>query len=156
MSETKTEQDNKARFTIYPPGRFGQASKSRFTAALNKAARLPLSWDSSDARWFTSDENAAAVMESAGCDVFDRALPGYERSIWKATGCALEDAGVIEELMRVETPTLNHLDRRQLATKARNAQKDLAYLRRHDPETAAYYERCGRGTRPAWEEGENL
>jgi len=140
------------RFTIYPPGRFGSASKSRCTGAMIKAARLPLSWDSTERRWFTDDESAAAVMEAAGADVFDRALPGYQRSIWKATGCTLEDASVIEEVMRVETPTLDHLDKRAFTQKARAAQKDLIYLRRHDPETAAFYECCGRGKRPEWEE----
>lgn len=151
MSETKAEQAERARFTIYPPGRFGQASKSRYTAALNKAARLPLSWDSSDARWFTSDESAAAVMEKAGCDVFDRALPGYERLIWKATNCALEDACVIEELMRLEYHTLDHLDLRRFNRAAREAAASLSELRRTDPEVAEYYEQCGHGNHPRYE-----
>lgn len=133
------------RFTIYPPGRYGPAPKSRFTAALNKAAKLPMSWDSADSRWTTDDESAATIMESTGAHVLDRALPGYQRSIWKATGCALEDACVIEEVMRVDTPTLDHLDRRRFTVKARQAQADLAWMRQHDPETATWYESCARG-----------
>lgn len=142
-SATEAEQAKQTRFTIYPPGRFGTASKASFTTALNRAARLPLSWDVAERRWHTNDESAAAVMESIKCDVFDRALPGYERSIWKATDCPLEDASVIEELMRLEYSTLDHLDKRRFNQIARNAQKDLAYLRKHDPETAAFYEQCG-------------
>ena len=130
------------RFKIYLPSKFAAVTRDpkKDGPARTRAEGLGLPWHAEDECYRTSDESAAEIMEKLGCDVFDRMLPGYERDIWRATGCAVEDAAAIEELMRVEYPTLNHLDRRRFNKIARDAKSDLAWLRRHDPETAAFYE----------------
>lgn len=135
-----------SRFTIYPPGHYDavarKPARKRRAAALARAAQIPsLSYDAVEDRWTTDDEGAVAVMESLGVDlVVDRMLPGYERDIWKATNCAIEDAAVIEEVMRVERPILSELDRRQFNHEARVAQATLAWMRKNDPDCAAFYE----------------
>lgn len=133
----------RSRFRIFPPSHFSAIKRSSSKDAIAKERAQgvwTLSWNAADGCWMTSDEGAAAVMESVGCDVFDRMLPGYRRAIWKVTGCELEDAAVIEELMRVEYPTLDHLDAMRFDEEARIAAATLYYFRKNDPDIAQFYE----------------
>jgi len=46
-------------------------------------------------------------------------LTHYQETIARLTGCPAERAGEVEELMRVQYGTLDHLDRRTFAADAR-------------------------------------
>lgn len=65
----------------------------------------------------------------------------YTERIQAACRCDAREALVIEEVMRVTTPTLDHLSAHGLVRAARTAKSDLAVLRRTDPDVAAWYER---------------
>lgn len=45
----------------------------------------------------------------------------YQRLIIEITGCRLQDASEVEEFMRSECPTLNHLSAVEFAALARDA-----------------------------------
>jgi hypothetical protein len=66
----------------------------------------------------------------------------YTDAIAKAVGCDDREALVVEEVMRVETPTLDHLDARRFNHLAREAKATLQDLRSTDPECAAWYEKA--------------
>jgi hypothetical protein len=56
-------------------------------------------------------------------------LAGYARSIVAATGCPAADAKPVEQLMRLEEPTLDHLTLLAFNELARAAYEALAVLR---------------------------
>jgi hypothetical protein len=56
-------------------------------------------------------------------------LTGYAPHIVRATGCAPEDAFAVEELMRLEEPTLDHLPLLSFNELARAAYEALGVLR---------------------------
>lgn len=68
-------------------------------------------------------------------------LHGYTAAIMKATGADAREASVIEEIMRLERPTLDALTGRGFDVLARQSVKVLAVLRDEDPETAAFFEK---------------
>lgn len=72
-------------------------------------------------------------------------MSAYSDIIIEATGVSYEDACVIEELIRVETPTLSHLDRRSLMREARVGKAQMELLAKDDPETLAFYRACSTG-----------
>ena len=72
----------------------------------------------------------------------------YTEAIHEAVpGLSAEDARTVEELMRVERPTLDALDRRQFNRLARQSKIDLDDLRKNDPEVASWYEQIANGGR---------
>lgn len=64
----------------------------------------------------------------------------YRQVIMDGCDVGEREAAVIEELVRVEIPTLEHLTRRQLVAAARRAHENLEILRDEDPRVAAFYE----------------
>lgn len=128
------------RYRIFLPSKFSSITRDakKDDPARTRAERLGLAWDADAECYRTSDDGHAEVMEKIGCDVFDRLLPGYERSIWKATGCEIEEAHGVEEIMRLEYSTLDHLDRRRFDQVARESYITLKELERIDPETWAF------------------
>lgn len=72
-------------------------------------------------------------------------MSAYSDIIVEATGCSVEDAAVIEELIRVEIPILSNLDRDRLMREARIGKAQMELLARDDPETLAFYRACAVG-----------
>lgn len=71
-----------------------------------------------------------------------RPANGYLPAIMDAVvGIDADEAAVVEELMRVEHPTLDHLDSRRFNRLARDSKMALDILRHEDPVCAAFYER---------------
>lgn len=68
----------------------------------------------------------------------------YAQTIAEDLGVTRNEAAVIEEVLRVEHPTLDHMSRAQLAREARVSQQVLEEMRRTDPECAAWYTKCAR------------
>jgi hypothetical protein len=52
----------------------------------------------------------------------------YQRLIMEITGCRSQDVSEIEELMRSECPTLNHLGSTEFAALARDAYEAMQLL----------------------------
>lgn len=65
---------------------------------------------------------------------------GYAGAVMDACACSLRDAHLIVEVMRVEQPTLDALERREFRSLARRSQVALMWFRKNDPVTAAFYE----------------
>ena len=65
----------------------------------------------------------------------------YQQVIAERLGVEPREAAIIEAVLRVETPTLDHLSRLELVLAAEAAQEVLAELRQVDPDAAAWYER---------------
>lgn len=65
-------------------------------------------------------------------------LSAYAKMIIEATGCEASDAANVENLMRDQYTTLDHLDRRTFRSTAKAAYK--AYLWSKTPEGLAYIE----------------
>jgi hypothetical protein len=68
----------------------------------------------------------------------------YRAAIIKATGVDIAEAAVIEEIMRVDRPTLEALTSREFNRLARVSKQAIDELRVEDPEVAAFYEGLAR------------
>lgn len=69
-------------------------------------------------------------------------MSAYTDFIREATCCTASDAAIIEQLVRVDHPTLDHLDAATLALEAHVGASMLATLRAEgDDETIAFYTR---------------
>lgn len=68
-------------------------------------------------------------------------MSGYRQQIVAATGCAPEDAGPVEEIMRTSYGTLDHLTAGAFNSEARMSLAAWRELAATDPETADWYRR---------------
>jgi hypothetical protein len=128
------------RFRIFLPSKFAAITRDpkKDGPARTRAEQLGLEWDGEAECYRTSEESAADDMEKLGCDVFDRILSGYKRMIQQATSCKIEEAHGVEEIMRLEYSTLDHLDKRRFYQVARESYVALKQLEVLDPETWAF------------------
>lgn len=68
-------------------------------------------------------------------------MSAYAHIIAEGLGIDETEACVVEQVLRVEHPTLDHLTRADLVRGAREAQEVLAYFRAEEPDIAESYER---------------
>lgn len=71
-------------------------------------------------------------------------LRGYRRHIMQACGCDPDDTGLVEELMREQTPTgcLDALDRAAFDGLARDCLTILHEIKATDQDTVAFLRKC--------------